>query len=213
MLKASQIADKVLDIVQDPSFDISTVLAELDAFAAHITSRVLFPALEAEANVVTVTTAANVNLPGNFQRNLFHCRNATGQPVTILTSKVQLALRCGNDLAQTGTRTLGVAPAAPLLWYAPIPTAAETLTLSYHRKPDVITPASTLSFLPDGFDDLAINWACWKLYAKIEQGTEGNKTDTSYYSNLYLGMLEELRLSIPQGVSMPSPPISIPERW
>ena len=97
MLKASQIADKVLDIVQDPSFDISTVLAELNAFAAHITSRVLFPALEAEANVVTVTTAASVNLPDNFQRNLFHCRNATGQPVTILTSKVQLALRCGNS--------------------------------------------------------------------------------------------------------------------
>ena len=65
----------------------------------------------------------------------------------------------------------------------------------------------------DGFDDLAINWVCWKLYARIEQGTEGNKTDTSYYSNLYLGMLEELRLSIPQGVSMPSPPVSIPERW
>ena len=213
MLNASQIADKVLDIVQGPSFDISTVLAELNAFAAHITSRVLFPALEAEANVVTVTTAASVNLPDNFQRNLFHCRNATGQPVTVLTSKAQLARRCGNDLAQTGTRTIGVAPAAPLLWYAPIPAVAETLTLSYHRKPDVITSASTLSFLPDGFDDLAINWVCWKLYARIEQGTEGNKTDTSYYSNLYLGMLEELRLSIPQGVSMPSPPVSIPERW
>ena len=213
MLKASQIADKVLDIVQDPSFDISTVLAELNAFAAHITSRVLFPALEAEANVVTVTTAASVNLPDNFQRNLFHCRNATGQPVTVLTSKAQLARRCGNDLAQTGTRTIGVAPAAPLLWYAPIPAVAETLTLSYHRKPDVITSASTLSFLPDGFDDLAINWVCWKLYARIEQGTEGNKTVWAYYSNLDLGMLEELRLSIPQGVSMPSPPVSIPERW
>lgn len=213
MLNASQIADKVLDIVQDPSFDISTVLAELNAFAAHITSRVLFPALEAEANVVTVTTAASVNLPDNFQRNLFHCRNATGHPVTVLTSKEQLARRFGNDLAQTGTRTIGVAPAAPLLWYAPIPAVAETLTLSYHRKPDVITSASTLSFLPDGFDDLAINWVCWKLYARIEQGTEGNKTDTSYYSNLYLGMLEELRISIPQGVSMPSPPVSIPERW
>lgn len=213
MLTATQIADKVLGIVQDPSLDTTTVLAELNAFAAHVTSRVLFPALEAEANVDTSTTAASVNLPDNFQRNLFHCRNAVGQPVAVLTSKAQLALRCGHDLAQTGTRSLWVAPAAPLLWYAPIPTTAETLTLTYHRKPDVVVSGATLSFLPDGFDDLAINWACWKLYAMIEQGTEGNKTDTAYYNNLYLGMLEELRLSIPQGVSMPKPPISTPERW
>lgn len=213
MRTGSELAETILDIVQEPSLDEDAILIKLNEFAIHVAGRVLFPALETEAPVNTVTTAASVSLPVNFHRNLFHCQDAFGV-IDVLNSKAQMLVRNGEDLASKGARALTVAAAKPLLWYAPIPTVATVLTISYHRKPSPITSSAGLTFLPDDtFEELAINWVCSRLYSKIEQGMEGNKTDTTFYTNLYLGMLEELMQSLSEGVSMPRPPIAVPERW
>lgn len=213
MRTGSELAETILDIVQEPSLDEDAILVKLNEFAIDVAGRVLFPALEAEGTVNTVTTGASVSLPVNFHRNLFACNDPRGS-ITVLNSKAQLMLRNGTDLSLKQTRTASVAAAKPLLWYAPIPIEATALTLFYHRKPDAVTASAGLTFLPDdSYEVMAINWVCWKLYEKIEQGMEGAKVDTGYYSALYLGMLEELRNALPQGVSMPPPPIATPERW
>lgn len=213
MRTGSELAETILDTVQEPSIDEDAVLVKLNEFAIHVAGRVLFPALETEATVNTSTMAASVSLPVNFHRNLFHCQDALGV-IDILNSKAQVLVRNGGDLSTKGSRALTVAAAKPLLWYAPIPSVATALTISYHRKPSPVTSGEGLTFLPDeSFEELAINWVCSKLYSRIEQGMEGNKTDTTFYNNLYLGMLEELRQSLSEGVSMPRPPIAVPERW
>lgn len=216
MKLAGDVAESVLDTVQDSAYDEDAVIGLLNQCVRGLSRRLVLPSLEAEGTVTTVLNGPSVALPANFQRNLYYCKDqsASIHPIEICSSKDQLARYYDDKLIKTGARVLGVAVARPLLYYAPIPTVATTLTLRYQKTPDAISISTDLDTItPEGFEEIWENYALWKLYSKIEQGIEGQKVDTTYYMNLYLGLFDELSNSLKEGVSMPAPPVARMERW
>ena len=215
MATGGEIAETVLDIVQDASFDEDAVIKQLNDCVAMLSRRLILPSLDAEATVVTVTNAHSVALPSTFQRNLYHCHDgSSSNTIEVCSSKTKLSMEYDHSMNKTGTYVNGVSAVRPLLYYTPRPTVATTLTLRFQRIPDVIIPASEIdTILPDGFSDIFENYAAWKIFSKIEQGIEGAKVDTGYYMNLFLGLFDELKTALTEGVSMPSPPIAKMERW
>jgi hypothetical protein len=213
MATGSEIAEQVLDIVQDPSFDEDFVITKLNECAGALSRRLVLPSLDTEADVVALASASSVSLPVTYQRNLYHCRNAAGYPIQVYNSRAQLLVDHGEPWGRTGVNIRGVAPEGRSLVYAPTPTTDTTLTVRFQRKPTVITLSAQVDLLPDGFDDIFVHYACWGCFAMIEQGMEGTKVDTNYYMALYSGLRDELWLSLNEGVSLPPPPIARMERW
>lgn len=215
MANGGDVADYVLDVVQDDSFDEDSVLLLLNKCVKMISRKLVLPSLDTEGTVTAVSTGSSVAMPVNFQRNLYHCSDGTPRNVIeVCNSKDQLSRYYDHRLSDTGTQVKGVAAVRPLLYYAPRPAASTVLTLRYQRVPSTITTSTEIdTILPDGFSDLFEHYALWKLYEKIEQGQEGQKVDTNHYMSLFLGMFDELALSLKEGVSLPAPPVATMERW
>ena len=211
MATGSEIAEQVLDTVQDTSFDEDTVLAKLNECAGALSRKFVLPSLDAEADVITVTSAATISLPVTYQRNLYHCRDAAGRPIDVANSKSQLFI--DHEPGKPGVKVRAVAAVGRLLVYVPTPAVAETLTINFQRRPTAITAGAQIDLLPDGFDDIFVNYALWKLYEKLEQGMDGAKVDTNHYMGIYFGLRDELAIALKEGVSLPPPPIARIERW
>lgn len=211
------IADTILDVVQEPDFDEDTVVGLLNECAMVISRRLVLPALDAENTVTAVNSASSVALPTDFQRNLYFCKDETSyNEILICNSKDQLARYFDPNLSNSATLIRGVAAVGRFLYYAPMPIDDTVLTLRYQKMPAAITLLTELDeyLLPYGFQDLWENYVKWKMYAQIEQGMEGRKVDTSYYMSLFIGILDELSLTLrKEGVSMPPPPVASMERW
>ena len=216
-MTAMDIADNILDVVQEPAFDEDTVVGLLNECAQVISRRFILPALDAENTVTAVNSASSVALPTDFQRNLYFCKDDTSyNEIAICNSKDQVARYYDPNMSNSATLIRGVAAVGPLLYYAPMPINDTVLTLRYQKVQAVITLATELDeyILPYGFQDLWKNYAIWKLFSRIEQGMEGRKVDTSYYMSLFVGLLDELSLTLrKEGVSMPPPPVASMERW
>lgn len=215
MATGGDIAEYVLGVVQDDSYDDETVLTLLNKCFGMISRRLVLPSLDTEAVVTAAPTSSSVALPGNFQRNLYYCGDGVSRDaIDVCNSKDQLSRYYDHRLSESGTRVKGVVAVRPLLFYAPRPVESTELTIRYQRVPDTITTSTQIdAIVPYGFSDLFENYALWKLYEQIEQGLEGQKIDTNYYMKLFLGMFDELSSSLKEGVSLPAPPIAVMERW
>jgi hypothetical protein len=213
MATGSEIAEIVLNIVQDPSLDEDSVLAKLNECAKWLSRVLVLPSLDTKSIVTTVTNDHSVSLPVDFQRNLYSADDGTSiNGIGILNSRTQMLDYCGGNLSKSG-RVRYVAAVGTKLLYTQVPVVATTITLGYQRKPTTIRGGTQIDLLPDGFEDIFTNYACWKLYETIEQGMEGQKVDTQYYQALCLGLRDELDNSLKEGVSLPAPPIARMERW
>lgn len=215
MATGEEVAEYVLDVVQNDSFDEDSVLLLLNKCIKMISKKLVLPSLDTDGTVTATSTGSFVALPENFQRNLYHCSDGTPRNVIeVCSSSDQLSRYYDHLLSDTGTFVNGVAAVRPLLYYAPRPVEDTVLTLRYQCVPGTITALSEIdTILPDGFSDLFEFYALWRLYEKVEQGLEGQKVDTNHYRNLFLGMFDELALSLKEGVSLPPPPIARMEQW
>ena len=218
MATGGDLATIVLDIVQDPSLEEDDVLDLFNQCVGKVTQRFVLPILDTTGTITTVTTDWRVSAPVNFQRNLHAAFDDTGRPLTIYNNFGSLSLDYNGSLSTAGVRVDGVAASGKHIAYAPIPVAAQQLTLRYQRIPDTIADSTTIELFPavavGDQDDLLINYACWKLFSKIEQGMEGAKVDTSYYMALYTGLLDEVGFLLQrEGANLPPPPIARMERW
>lgn len=210
---AQELIDNAIDAVKPGSdgYDATWFLAKLNEFARRISSHrnILLPALDTEATVTAVASASSVNLPANYQRNLYSCQRVSdGQFVHVANSRKSIIDGFGG-VYPTYTGSVDVVTAVrPTLIYAPKPVADEALTIRYYRIPSAITLSTDLlSLIPDGFDDLPFHFLCWKAFERIEQGLEGAKVDTNHHMSIYLGMQDQLELHLREGVSLPDPPI------
>jgi hypothetical protein len=218
MATGADLAERVLAIVQDDSFDEDAVLVHFNACAKKIAERYILPGLDTEGTVVTAIDSWSVAAPTNFQRNLYFAAGPNGKQLSILNSRQEMLAFTGNNPAKTGSRVEAIALVGDRILYAPIvPDAAQTLSIFYQRKPTVILDSTEINLLP-GFteeqDDMMVNFACWKIYSSIEQGLEGAKVDTGYYSALFMGAFDQLRLSFREGISLPPPrTVSMNSSW
>ncbi|MFH1741415.1 MAG: hypothetical protein ABIH23_20615, partial [bacterium] len=178
MATAKVLIAEVRRIVQDVSYNDSDILGFLNQAVQEVAGdpRVLLPSLEDQDDVTTSTTLSYVALPSDYQRNLFYCYNASKYwPVKIYASLGMLQ-RQFSRLDQGGA-IVGVAVKGTNIHYQRIPSAAETLTLNFYRKP---TDMTLLTGTPDGIPDhlqkaLLVNHAASEIYSEIEQDITGQK--------------------------------------
>jgi hypothetical protein len=213
MATGSELSDIVLNIIQEPSADEDQVIAVFNQCAKWLSRVLILPSLDTQSPVLTAVDSNAVPLPVDFQRNLYRATDhSIVNGISVLNSRQQLIDYCGDNMTKSG-KVQYIAAVRPYLYYTPIPIVATSLTLRYQRLPTVIRSNVEIDLLPDGFDDIFTNYACWKFYETIEQGLEGQKVDTQYYMALCLGLKDELELSLKEGVSLPPPPIAKAERW
>jgi hypothetical protein len=207
MATGGELANRVLVVIDDDSYIEDDVLVLMNDCAKKISEKYILPSLDTEGTVTTVTNLWSVPAPTDFQRNLYNA--FCGGKLSILESKHELLMFNDHDPTKTGTKIEAVAIIGDLLYYAPIVTSgAQTITLSYQKKPAKITGNAQVNLLPGYLseqDEMLMNYAKWQLYSQIEQGMEGAKHDTNYYAALFTGAFDELRFKFREGVSKPTP--------
>lgn len=155
------------------------------------------PKLFTIGTVATSTSAAYVNMPDTFHRNLQLAVSSNGSEIEIAHSLIEftesypLLDRSGgiSEVVEHGGR----------LYYQGIPTTSETLTIHYYRKPvDMIETTDTPDGIPEHLQmSLLVNFAAWKAFEFIEDGLEGEIINTQKYMNAFFSALKTLELTIP----------------
>lgn len=192
-MNGEELIDDIIDTVQqEETYDRDRVLAYLNQALLAIAGRVLLPGLADGADTVTTELGVNVApLPIDFHREIYHVV-VDGSPVQIY-AHAGIMLADGFNLDLTPGQVLGVAVVAGKLAYQYVPAVPVDIALRYYRKPAPLADSGT-SF-PDGLAgshgmeadlDLALtSHVCAKIFAKVEQGLEGAKIDTTYHTNQY----------------------------
>jgi len=147
-------------------------------------------------DVTTDTSLAYVDMPTTYHRNLQFAASENGSEIAIANSFIAFAEsyplldRQGNisEVVEKGGK----------LYYQGIPSAAETITLHFFRKP---VDMSDDSDTPDGIPEhlqyaLLANFAAWKAYEIIENGME-DAINIVKYRDLFFNALKTLEFTIP----------------
>lgn len=155
------------------------------------------PELFTIGTVNTSTTVAYVAMPLNFQRDLQFVSSSTGSEIDIAHSFIEFAETY--PLLNKSGRISEVVEHGKNLYYQGIPTAAETLTIHYYRKP---VDMALDTDVPDGIPDhlqisLLVNFAAWKAYERLEENLEGQTPNTDKYKRFFMEVMRILELSIP----------------
>lgn len=202
--------DKVKAIVQDPSYTDAVVLGIFNDLLLDISGGIEIvdngevrispplPDLFTNGTFTADKDSAYASMPANYQRGLWRVVNADGRSLKLFYDNVNAILVFRPRLNLSGPVTM-CALRGRNLYYQGIPTSDETLTVYYHRVPLGMTLADTsVDGLPDFLvHRLLVNGACYRIYDEIEDGTEGNKTSTRRYEELFRMALISLEKWIP----------------
>ena len=204
---------KVQAIVQDPGFTPASITLALNDAMTEIAggiqrpdSSVLtspLPLLYSISTVATLTTTYRVALPTNYQRDIVFAVDSDGRELEIFDSFTEF-MRTYPALNQSGDIS-AVAVKGGYLYYQPIPTAAETLTVHYHRVPtDMTTGASVPDGIPVQYHNLLVFHAAKEYFSTIEDGLDGAMPNFQKWDSKFMQMLMRMEASIPAdaGITM-----------
>lgn len=182
------------NIVQDSSYDIDDYKTLFNDGLKEIAGRVLLPDLETDEEVSTNASYSYIQLPSDYQRNLFYCHNVTRHRKVKVYDSLRLLIRHFSHLEQNGP-VFGVAVRGRYLYYQKIPSNSETLRIFYYKYPSVLTnEQSTPECLPEHLaKDLLVYYACKKLFSRIEDAIDDPKTNTKLYEALFEQKIQELK--------------------
>ena len=204
-----QLNTMVANIVQDFTYDGDEITSILNQAVQEIAGGMVsafegkydiispLPDLFSTADVTTSLSESYISMPATYQRNMQFAVNATNQELDIYNSMIQFTKNypttagagAVNALIQQGDN----------LHYRNRPAAAETLTLSFYRLPvDMAADSDTPDGIPAQLQvPLLVNFACWELFKRIENGLEGPLVNTDRYHALFLEALRALETFIP----------------
>jgi hypothetical protein len=140
------------------------------------------------ADLVTDPINAFVQLPPDFQRNLYYLYSVT-QGIRILNLfPTYVEFQSYYPMLNLTCHVIGAARQGNKLWYQGVPPATEVLRPSYYRTPTPTTEA-TIELPPDGLpshlaEELLIAWCGWKIWTEIESGVGAQKVNTKEYATL-----------------------------
>jgi len=203
----AELIAKVSTIIQDDSFtdeDIGVYINQAQAEIAGGMQSALgswqtppLPQLFTIGTVTTVTDAAYVSMPVNFQRSLQFAAAASGYEINLAESFLSFS-ETYPLLDQSG-RISEVVEFGGNFYYQGIPTTAENVTVHYYRSPvDMEDDDDT----PDGIPlhlqhSLLVNHAAWRIFDVIEDDFSEPGINTQRYQNSFYTALQLLELSIP----------------
>lgn len=194
MTQLSSLRAEVILLVDDDSVATSTIVDEkLNEGLGDVAGRVLLPDLETNSTVDT-DTDNNVSMPDDYHRHLSPWAHSTthNRRIKVYKSLPQL-LKWFSTIDLAGN-VVGVAKQGTNLYYQRIPSSAETIMLNYFKYP---TTMSADDDEPDCLpahlhSKLLVNYACWELFKRIEDGVEGEGSSTARHEKFYLDAVADL---------------------
>lgn len=180
------LADDVLDVVQDPSYDYDDVLQYFNDCIMDLAGEFLLPDLDTWVDIATDPNTDHARLPVRYMKNLRYAHSITHNREIRRYGGLSQLYRLFSTLDQTG-RVLGVCAQGNDLYYQRIPSSAETIRINFYRFPDLLaTRFDKATCLPDHLvKPLLLNYAAKEIFNLIEDGVEGQKINTSKHSNEY----------------------------
>lgn len=180
------LADDVLKVVQDPSYNYDDVLDYFNDCLMDLAGEFLLPDLDTWVDIDTDPNTDHARMPVRFMKNLRYAHSLTHNREVRRYGGLSQLYRLFSTLDQTG-RVLGVCAQGADLYYQRIPSSTETIRINFYRFPDRLeTRFDKATCLPDHLvKPLLKHYALKELYDEIEDGVEGQKINTSKHSNEY----------------------------
>lgn len=200
----------VLETVDDDSVTETKVASLINAGVVFCASKVRLPEFESSGTFDTVTDGHSVDIPvgWNYHRGLYAAAVPSGSPIKVVSSIGIIKDKYPEiDVELLNGPIEFLMIRAGRLLYFPVPTEAVTVYCKFYEKPTLLTKSKDIpSYLPDHLQETLLeSYALWKLYAKIEDGNEGRKTNTLYYKKEFKEAFDELDDDIDEGQSTPTP--------
>ncbi len=214
-MNASELIEAIDSEVMDETLTQDRTLPLLNQAQRAISQAINFPHLITKYSITTIPNEPEVTLPENFQKNLFQAY-VDSRELDVLNSRDDLFSEYG-AFNKIGIGSMyAVAVEGRNLCYALIPTSAMDVEIWYYKYPENMqdSPSSYPDLITNSvdIDDALMFWVKWKYFQQIEQGIEGQKTDTAYNLNEYRAALGRIKLSVREGVSLPPPP-KVEQPW
>lgn len=186
-------------IINDSAYTTSVVLAVFNDLLLEIAGGIKItdnsgerisaplPDLFDIKTVTALTLTNNVAMPATFQRGLVGVYNAAGYPIKIANTWPEF-IKAKPLLNGVGPITRCALKGSKLYYQDCPSTVAETLTVHFHRIPNAILLTDTaVDGIPPHFvRPCLVYGSCARIFQEIEDGTEGNKTNTAYYKALFM---------------------------
>jgi hypothetical protein len=204
LLGADLSGDGADSIIQDGSYTAAQITTILNRGVIQIAGGILLPGFTAVSpplldlydsdTVNTSTTLPYVALPSDFQRNLELVASAAQDAEIRLYDSWKKFLKAYPNLNETGDSVEACVVHRGRLYYQPIPSSSEALTVHFYRKPVAM---SATSDTPDGIPDhLAYDaltaFAAKEIYKLIEDGIEGRRGNYEYYMAEFIKAMLEI---------------------
>ena len=177
-----EIRDEVQLIINDSTFTSTIVDSYINMVYQRAVGECLLPDLKSVDAVDTELGQAYTSMTavsGGFSGVLSRVYNSDGVTLEIYP-KLELLMDVSGNLTDEGDSVEAVALEGSTLWYYPIPTVAETLTVIYYKTPtDMSADGDTPSYIPDFLHyAILVNGAVAMCFDIIEGGIEGIKVNT-----------------------------------
>jgi len=214
-MNTSEMIETIADEVMDDTLTSDRILPLLNRAQLAIAKAINFPNLITRYSLTTVPDQPETTMPEDFHKNLFQAY-VEGIEVDVMNSRKELFSEYGAYNVIGSGNIYAVAVEGRNLCYALIPSSAKEVELHYYRKPEnMVDSADSYPELlqddPD-LDDALMYWVKWKFFQQIEQGIEGQKTDTNYNLGNYQKSLRNVKLSMREGESVPDA-YSVKQPW
>lgn len=191
------LADEVRDAVQDASYTYADILERFNDCLLELAGEYLFPELETWEDVLTDPNNPRCRMPADYMRRMRYAHSIThNREIKVWGSPSQLYRRF-SLLDQTGT-VLGVAVQGRELFYQRVPSSAEKIRINYYRLPPRLEKrADKPDWMPWHLAKKLLKaYALVELFDEIEDGQEGNKTNTQRWEGKYQKAKDALEMFI-----------------
>ena len=179
--------DRVQEIIKDPSYDkylIDLFNEAMYEIAGSEYPLILLPELETEDTVTTSTTLPYVDLPSDYHRHLYAVKSDQDDDAVIgvVKSLRQLQKMYGVDLDEPG-RIQYVTIRGNKLYYQPIDSTANVLTLYYYKLPTEFTAndSDDITVIPNEWQvKLLVNHVVARYYGIRNEWERENRFQQKY---------------------------------
>lgn len=199
-----EMLDYITAAVQDSSFTEEQIRSKINGAVKKVAQGMMIPGrheispplpvLYASATVQTVSNQNVVALPDDYCRGL---KQAVSEELPLAISDSLPVFRGRYPVMEPGGVRC-VCVAGRKLFYAHVPETPATIAINYYRVPDLLVQDNDLpDCIPDVLhEELICGEVCRQIYAFIEDGMEGRKANTEYYTGVVSKAIGEIELHV-----------------
>lgn len=201
-----ELTNEVMGIIQDSAWSEAIIKSKLNQALTVVATGIMLPGkhqlspplpdLYSSTDIDTVAGVATCNLSSDFNRDVIHVVNANGDEIPLEKSFRKFL---DDYPGHTSGSVFRASVYGRNLHYRNVPETAETMTVHYYKAPTTMTmDDDTPNCLPVALHrPLLVGFACKDIWSLIEDGIEGQKINTEYWTREFQQGLLDLETLIP----------------